>query len=39
MMLAASAGCSIQVTATGPEAEKVMLAIEELIASRFGEEA
>jgi phosphocarrier protein HPr len=39
MMLAASPGCSIQVTATGPEAEKVMQAIEELIAGRFGEEA
>ena len=38
MMLAASPGCSIRVTATGPEAEKVMAAIEELIASRFGEE-
>ncbi len=39
MMLAASPGCSIRVTATGPEAEQVMAAIEELVASRFGEEA
>jgi phosphocarrier protein len=39
MMLAASPGCSIRVTASGPEAEKVMAAIEELIAARFGEEA
>ena len=39
MMLAASPGCSIRVSATGPEAHKVMTAIEELIASRFGEEA
>jgi phosphocarrier protein len=39
MMLAASPGCSIRVSASGPEAEKVMLAIEELIAGRFGEEA
>ena len=39
MMLVASPGCSIQVTASGPEAEQVMLAIEELIAGRFGEEA
>jgi len=39
MMLAASPGCSIRVTATGPEAGKVMLAIEELITGRFGEES
>jgi phosphocarrier protein len=39
MMLAASAGCSIRVSASGPEAEKAMSAIEELIATRFGEEA
>ncbi|MCC2687953.1 MAG: HPr family phosphocarrier protein [Rhizobiaceae bacterium] len=38
MMLAASPGCSIRVTASGPEAEQVMSAIEELIAGRFGEE-
>ena len=39
MMLAASPGCSIKVTAKGPEARQVMAALEELIASRFGEEA
>jgi phosphocarrier protein HPr len=39
MMLAASPGCSIRVTATGPEAGKVMAAIEELITGRFGEES
>ena len=38
MMLAASPGCSVRVTARGPEAEKVMAEIEELIALRFGEE-
>ncbi len=38
MMLAASPGCSIRVTATGPEAHEVMAALEELIATRFGEE-
>jgi phosphocarrier protein len=39
MMLAASPGCSIKVTAKGPEARQVMAALEELIASRFGEES
>jgi phosphocarrier protein len=39
MMLAASPGCSIVVTARGPEAQALMEALEELIASRFGEEA
>ena len=38
MMLAASPGCSIRVTARGPEAKEVMAALEELIAGRFGEE-
>lgn len=38
MMLAASPGCSIRVTATGPQAEEVMTALEDLISSRFGEE-
>jgi phosphocarrier protein HPr len=38
MMLAASPGCCIQVTADGPEAEQVMAALEKLISSRFGEE-
>ena len=39
MMLAASPGCSIRVTASGPEAEVAIAAIEQLIATRFGEEA
>lgn len=39
MMLAASPGCCIRVTATGPEAREAMEALEALIASRFGEEA
>ncbi len=39
MMLAASPGCSIRVTASGPEAEQAMAALEQLIAARFGEEA
>lgn len=38
MMLAASPGCHIRVTASGPDAEDAMAALEELIASRFGEE-
>lgn len=39
MMLAASPGCSVRVTASGPQAQEAMQAIEELVASRFGEEA
>jgi phosphocarrier protein len=39
MMLAASPGCSIAVTAHGPQASALMEALEELVASRFGEEA
>ncbi|MCO6390993.1 HPr family phosphocarrier protein [Aliihoeflea aestuarii] len=38
MMLAASPGCSIRVSVSGPQAEDAMRAIEELIANRFGEE-
>ena len=38
MMLAASPGCSIRVEAEGPEAKKVVAAIEELVSCRFGEE-
>ncbi|MER2535404.1 MAG: HPr family phosphocarrier protein [Rhizobiaceae bacterium] len=38
MMLAASPGCSIRVTARGPEAAKVLAAIEDLVAARFGED-
>jgi phosphocarrier protein HPr len=38
MMLAASPGCRIRVSSSGPDAEAVMAALETLIASRFGEE-
>lgn len=37
MMLAASQGSSIHVTATGPDAEAVLAAISELVSGRFGE--
>ena len=39
MMLAASPGCNIRVTASGPEANEAIEALEALIAGRFGEEA
>jgi phosphocarrier protein HPr len=39
MMLAASPGARIRVTAKGAEAEEAMAALEALIGSRFGEEA
>jgi phosphocarrier protein HPr len=39
MMLAASPGCSIFVTADGNEAEASLSALEALIADKFGEEA
>ena len=39
MMLAASPGCSISVTVRGKQAVALMTALEELVASRFGEEA
>ncbi|MFN3506829.1 MAG: HPr family phosphocarrier protein [Allorhizobium sp.] len=38
MMLAASPGCSICVTASGAQAEDVMNALASLVADRFGEE-
>ena len=38
MMLAASPGCSIRVSAIGPDAAAAMEAIEALVSSRFGEE-
>ena len=38
MMLAASPGCCIRVTAEGEQAAEVMAALETLISSRFGEE-
>lgn len=39
MMLAASPGCSVEVSASGPQATEALDAIEQLIANRFGEEA
>ena len=38
MMLAASPGCRIRVSASGPDASKLLDALAELIAERFGEE-
>jgi phosphocarrier protein len=38
MMLAASPGCCIRVSASGPEALQAIDALEALIADRFGEE-
>lgn len=38
MMLAASPGCCIRVSASGPDAPDVIAALEALIADRFGEE-
>ena len=38
MMLAASPGCCISVSASGPDAEKALDALDALIANRFGEE-
>lgn len=38
MMLAAASGSTIQVSATGPEAEAALSALAELVANRFGEE-
>ncbi len=38
MMLAAAPGCSIRVTATGPQSAEVLDALQALIADRFGEE-
>lgn len=38
MMLAASPGCTIRVTASGPEAAEAMDALAALVAARFGEE-
>ncbi len=38
MMLAASPGYSIRVMASGPEAVQAMDALQQLVASRFGEE-
>jgi phosphocarrier protein HPr len=38
MMLAASQGCTIEVTAAGAEAAEALDAIEALVANRFGED-
>ena len=37
MMLAASPGCCITVTASGPQASEVLAGLEALIADKFGE--
>ncbi len=39
LMLAASRGTTIEVETSGPEAAKLMAALEHLVADRFGEEA
>ncbi len=38
MMLAAGIGTSITVTATGPQAQEVITALDALVSTRFGEE-
>jgi len=38
MMLSAGIGTSITVTATGPQAQEAIAALETLVSSRFGEE-
>ncbi len=38
MMLAAARGCDVEVEATGPEAEKALEALNDLVSKRFGEE-
>ncbi|HUH49435.1 MAG TPA: HPr family phosphocarrier protein [Mycoplana sp.] len=38
MMLAASPGCSVHVSAIGVQAAEVLAALEALVANRFGEE-
>ncbi|MFZ1682293.1 MAG: HPr family phosphocarrier protein [Rhizobiaceae bacterium] len=39
MMLAASPGCCISVSASGPQAQAALDALSALVADRFGEEA
>ncbi len=39
MMLAASTGCTIEVSAEGNQAEDALNALEQLVANKFGEEA
>jgi phosphocarrier protein len=38
MMLSAAKGSSVQISATGPEAETAINALEKLICERFGED-
>ena len=38
MMLAAGIGTSITVTATGPQAQEVVTALDALVSTKFGEE-
>jgi len=38
MMLTASPGCSIHVSATGPQAEEALEAIQQLVDGKFGED-
>jgi len=38
MMLAASKGCLIKISAVGPEAEKAIESLSNLVNSRFGED-
>ena len=37
MMLAASKGCCVEISATGPQAEEALEALESLVANKFGE--
>ncbi|MGK9053560.1 HPr family phosphocarrier protein [Neorhizobium sp. CSC1952] len=39
MMLAASTGCTIEVSASGSQATEALDALEQLVANKFGEEA
>ena len=38
MMLAASMGCDVEITAEGPDAEEAMIAILALVEAKFGED-
>mgnify|MGYP000648421121 CR=1 FL=1 len=37
MMLAASKGCSVEISATGPQADEALESLEALVADKFGE--
>ncbi|WP_117194638.1 HPr family phosphocarrier protein [Rhizobium terrae] len=39
MMLAASTGCTIEVSASGNQANEALDALQQLVANKFGEEA